>query len=129
MSLTPSDPTPRSAVRASDADRQRVMEMLREHCTEGRLTLDEFSDRLEHVYAARTWADLDALLSHLHLPVPVQHAAVAVPDTRRRKARRWVVGVMSQGVTKGRWRTAERTTAVAFMGHSLIDLRNAEFEG
>ena len=46
-------------VLASDADRERVVDALRQHCTDGRLTLDEFEERLGEVYAARTLRDLD----------------------------------------------------------------------
>src|SRR6476620_1229230 len=34
------------SVRISDDDRQQTVEVLRAHCTDGRLTLDEFSDRV-----------------------------------------------------------------------------------
>jgi Domain of unknown function (DUF1707) len=45
-------------LRASDEDRERVVELLREHCAAGRLTLDEFSARLDEVYASRTYREL-----------------------------------------------------------------------
>jgi len=44
--------------RASDADRERVAEVLRRHCGDGRLSLDELSERLGEVYAARTLGQL-----------------------------------------------------------------------
>lgn len=127
MAMVPPDSPEHAEIRASDADRENAVAILRHHCTEGRLTLDEFSDRLPEVYAARTWADLDHALRELPMPAPPAAAPVRVPG--RRRARRWVVGVMSGAITKGRWRTSERTTAIAFMGASLIDLRQAEFEG
>jgi hypothetical protein len=46
-------------MRASDADRQRVADALRRHVGEGRLTLDELSERLGEVYAARTIGQLE----------------------------------------------------------------------
>ena len=46
------------ALRAADSDREQVIEQLREHCTAGRLTMDEFEARLEEVWAARTYRDL-----------------------------------------------------------------------
>jgi hypothetical protein len=46
------------AVRASDAERDRVALMLRDHCGAGRLTLEEFDARLEQVYAAVTREEL-----------------------------------------------------------------------
>src|SRR5262249_35742461 len=42
----------------SDADRERVAAQLREHYEAGRLTLDEFQERLDEAHAARTGADL-----------------------------------------------------------------------
>jgi hypothetical protein len=45
-------------LRASDADRERAAEHLREHFSEGRLSSQEFSDRLDAVYAATTLGEL-----------------------------------------------------------------------
>ncbi|WP_329107255.1 DUF1707 domain-containing protein [Micromonospora sp. NBC_01699] len=45
-------------MRASDDDRQRVVDDLQRHTAEGRLTLDEFTERLGVVYSARTLGDL-----------------------------------------------------------------------
>jgi hypothetical protein len=55
----------RSALRASDADRERVAEVLRRHHLDGRLDTDELQDRLGACYAAKTEADLAALLADL----------------------------------------------------------------
>ena len=52
-------------VRASDDDRQRVIDLLQRHTAAGRLSLDEFSDRVGEVYSARTLADLAALTRDL----------------------------------------------------------------
>jgi uncharacterized membrane protein YccC len=51
--------------RASDADRDRIADALREHYAAGRLSLEEFGDRLDLAYAARTLGDLDALMADL----------------------------------------------------------------
>ena len=51
----------RPSLRASDADRERFVETLRQHHVEGRLTADELAERTERAYAARTLGDLDAL--------------------------------------------------------------------
>lgn len=45
-------------MRASDEDRHRVIAALQRHTAAGRLSLDEFSDRVSEVYAARTLGDL-----------------------------------------------------------------------
>ena len=47
-----------SQLRISDADRNRVAELLRDAAGEGRLDLDELDERLEATYAAKTYADL-----------------------------------------------------------------------
>ncbi|MGH3301210.1 MAG: DUF1707 SHOCT-like domain-containing protein [Streptosporangiaceae bacterium] len=52
-------------IRASDADRDRVAALLREHHAAGRLTPDEFSDRLDRAFAAKTIGDIDDLLRDL----------------------------------------------------------------
>jgi hypothetical protein len=70
------------SIRASDSDRERVADLLRRHCGEGRLTLDELGERLAEVYAART---LEALhdphgplreLPALAPPPPAQITAI-----------------------------------------------------
>ena len=76
-------------IRASDADRERVAAALREHLAAGRLTLDEFNDRLDKTYAARTAGELDEVMSDLpgvdlqQLPeAPVRRAGGRPPGTR-----------------------------------------------
>lgn len=41
-------------MRASDAERERIAELLREAVAEGRLDMDEFEQRLDTAYKART---------------------------------------------------------------------------
>lgn len=55
----------RSAVRASDAERELAAESLRLHATAGRLTPEEFEDRVERAYRARSRGELAALLTDL----------------------------------------------------------------
>jgi hypothetical protein len=57
----PSDPR----VRASDADRDRAAALLREHHAAGRLTMEEFRERLDRAFSAKTLGELDELLSDL----------------------------------------------------------------
>jgi uncharacterized protein DUF1707 len=58
-------PRPPATVRASDADRERVAEILRRETGDGRLTPEELSARLDGAFAARTLGDLQALISDL----------------------------------------------------------------
>jgi hypothetical protein len=57
----PGDPR----IRASDADRDRVTSLLREHHAAGRLTAEEFHDRMERALDAKTLGELDELLADL----------------------------------------------------------------
>ena len=52
-------------IRVSDADRDRAATLLREHHAAGRLTAEEFSDRLDRAFAARTVGEIDGLLTDL----------------------------------------------------------------
>jgi Domain of unknown function (DUF1707) len=52
-------------IRASDEDRDRVVSLLREHHAAGRLTAEEFSERLDKAYAAKTMGELDELMADL----------------------------------------------------------------
>lgn len=52
-------------LRASDEDRDRTAALLREHHAVGRLDAEEFSNRLDKTFAARTVGDIDALLRDL----------------------------------------------------------------
>ena len=62
-------------MRAADADRDRVVEVLGMAYSEGRLTKDEYDGRLENALSARTYADLDQLVTDL----PVPRAAAVTP--------------------------------------------------
>ena len=52
-------------IRASDDDRDRTASLLREHHAVGRLDAEEFNDRLDKTFAAKTVGELDDLLSDL----------------------------------------------------------------
>ena len=52
-------------MRASDDDRQRVIDALQRHTAAGRLTLDEFTDRVGDAHSARTLSDLAAITRDL----------------------------------------------------------------
>jgi uncharacterized membrane protein YoaK (UPF0700 family) len=67
-------------VRASDADRERVITELQQHTAAGRLSMDEFSERAAAVYRARALSELAALTADLpHEPSP--HGAKSFPQT------------------------------------------------
>jgi hypothetical protein len=69
-----------SSLRASDADRERVVGELREHMLAGRLSSEEFEERLGLVYRASTESELDAVKADL----PASPMAVAQAQAERR---------------------------------------------
>ena len=75
----------RSSLRVADVDRERVAGELREHMLAGRLNSEEFEERVDLAYKARTRADLEALGADLPIsPETVRRELKA----RRRRARR-----------------------------------------
>jgi hypothetical protein len=84
-----SGPPDQARLRVSDADRDRVAAELSEHFQAGRLTQDEFDDRVGKAINARTQGDLDELLADLpgsrtagSLPVAVPPAGEVARGTR-----------------------------------------------
>ena len=73
-------PSPDPGLRASDADRERLVDELEQHAIAGRLTTDEFEQRTQQAYEARTMGELDAL----HRDLPAAPAGQALSFRRRR---------------------------------------------
>ena len=65
----------RGNMRAADADRDRVVEVLKLAYSEGRLSKDEYDGRVESALSARTYADLDQVVTDL----PVRPSTVVTP--------------------------------------------------
>ena len=80
---------PNPDMRASDADRDRVAASLRDHCGEGRITMDELHERLEAVYEAKTLGQLQNVTADLpeedlyQLPVPATQPKSTEAPVRR----------------------------------------------
>jgi hypothetical protein len=75
-----------SELRASDAERERVVAFLREHALLGRLTHDELEDRIGLAYASVTVGDLEKLIADL--PRAARPAPPPARTPRRAPARR-----------------------------------------
>lgn len=118
--------------RIADTDRDRVVALLRHHCADGRITLDEFSDRVGGVFAATTSTELEVVTADLPAIARTTTGgdATAPATTRRgRAAAKWTVSVFSGSQRKGRWRVERETKAISVMGACLLDLRQAEVVG
>ena len=62
----------RATLRASDADREHVAERLRHAAGEGRILAEELEERLEAVFSARTYGELDAVVADLPGTTPAR---------------------------------------------------------
>jgi hypothetical protein len=122
----PGDPR----IRASDADRERTSELLREHHAQGRLTPEEFNERLDQVFAAKTIGELDALLADMPgidlYRLPAADIRPAPPGVRRGRAgsavdRRGEGPITPRGTaTWAAWAAISTALFLAWLGVGLI---------
>ena len=89
----------RNRLRASDADREQVIEVLKTAFVQGRLTMDEFALRVTQAYASRTYADLDALTADIPAPLtkpqPPEPALHPDPDRKKLAASGGLAGMLT----------------------------------
>jgi hypothetical protein len=129
---TPAVPEPRN-LRASDADRERVANVLREAAGDGRLTMDELDERLDAVYAAKTYAELEPITHDLP-DAGATYTSVPAPAAGGDPARfggtptsSGAVAILGGFSRKGDWVVPKEFTAFLLMGGGEIDLRDARF--
>ncbi|MFF2145358.1 DUF1707 domain-containing protein [Kitasatospora sp. NPDC058190] len=131
-------PVAEAELRVSDADRERVAELLRDAYAEGRLDADEHAERIGAAYAAKTFGDLVPLTRDLpaHRPLsfekPPPDAPAPAPAPRQlppaRQESPSVVAIFGGAARKGRWRVGSHLTAFTMFGGVEIDLSDAVFE-
>ena len=109
-------------VRASDAERERAVEHLRDAAGEGRLTLEEFVERMTAAYDARTTGELDELVGDL----PAQPGSQPVS---RRRPTRFLFSLFASTEREGRIRVRRRVMCLTTFGNIDLDLRQATLEG
>jgi len=128
--MTQQDP---ASMRASDQDRERVAEVLRDAAGEGRLDMGELDERLDAVYSARTYAELEPIINDLPQtgtarPAPPVPVTSADPGRYGGHARgRLCIAILGGFARKGPWTVPPEMTAVAFMGGGTLDMRDARF--
>ncbi|MCL2769615.1 MAG: DUF1707 domain-containing protein [Solirubrobacterales bacterium] len=113
-----SRPTP---ILASDAERERSVALLRDAVVQGRLTLEEFGERVGLAQAARTDEDLARLARDL--PGPPEVAGAPVEPSERHRA------LCSHLVRAGPWSLPARSSWRAVFGTIDLDLRQARLAG
>jgi hypothetical protein len=114
-------------IRASDSEREQVVQRLSEQASLGRLTLAELEERIGLAYDATTRAELTKLTADLP-DVASRSTVSSEPGARRRKPTRWVVSMMGGVEKKGRWRIGDQLMTLTIMGGNDIDLRHAEID-
>lgn len=137
----PFDPT---KLRASDADRAAVAQVLQTAMDEGRLTPTELQERLDTLYKTKTLSELEPLTWDLpghhdlvpRAPVAPGGPTPVGPDVASSGSVDRVggpatssaaIGILSGATRKGNWVVAEQFSAVAIMGGIEIDLTEARF--
>jgi hypothetical protein len=109
-----------SLVRASDADRDRVVEALAAASAEGRLTLEEYSERSDAALVARTHGDLASLTADLpasSLPAVPHGDAAAVPED--------ITAVLGNESRKGPWVVPPRMNVRSVLGDCHLEMHKA----
>lgn len=144
--LTPA-PDPRLPVDAlrmlaSDADRAKYADFLGDAFAEGRLTREEYDDRLAATMSARTYGDLLPVLADLPnagMSVPVPPPAAPMPAAGGATPQGWyaqggnpessstAVAIFGGSSRKGQWVVPATTNAFAMFGGVELDLTSATF--
>jgi len=115
-----------SRLRASDADRDRAASVLNEALSEGRLTAEEHSERLDSIYAAKTQADLVPLLEDLPAASATAPPALAGGGGAERAYHAGpIIAIFGGAARKGTWRVPSTSTVVTVFGGADLDLRDA----
>jgi Domain of unknown function (DUF1707)/Cell wall-active antibiotics response 4TMS YvqF len=120
MSDLPEQTPPASPMLASDAERDDVVLHLREAVGEGRLTLEEFSDRVDLVHASRTHGELEVITRDLPALVG---PSVPAPAAQQHRA------VCSHLVRQGPWALPASSSWRSVFGTIDLDLRQARLSG
>ncbi len=128
------------ALRASDADREKVAGVLRDAYAEGRLTPVELDERLAEAFGATTYADLVPVLRELPVPPgtlavpglpgagPVRVTAaggVPVHPGLASQAESHAVAVFGQFARRGTWNVPAQMSASAVFGEGTLDFTQA----
>ncbi|MFI0484514.1 DUF1707 domain-containing protein [Actinomadura sp. 9N215] len=116
-------------MRASDADRDEVADRLREALAEGRITPEEHAERIDVVYNAKTYAELEPVLSDL----PPERAPRPGLEPRREEQMLPpppaqspnLVAIFSGVERKGRWLVEATTNVTCVCGGADLDFRQA----
>jgi hypothetical protein len=105
---------------ASDAEREQSIALLRDAVGEGRLTLEEFSERVGRAHAARTDQELASLARDLPSNPAPSGTPAAVSEQHR--------AYCSHLIRSGPWSLPSRSSWRSICGTIDLDLRQARLE-
>jgi len=127
-----------SQMRASHADREQIADILRAAAGDGRLEIDELEERLEQVFSAKTYGELEPIVRDLpaaQAPLPPvgitpSTARAGLPSARigGTPSGTSAVAIFGGAERRGNWVVPNKFAAVAVFGGVDIDLREARFE-
>jgi hypothetical protein len=103
-------------VRASDTDRDQIIEVLATASAEGRLTLEEYAQRSEAALVARTHGDLAGLTADLPA-APPPATATAVPEE--------ITAVLGNESRKGPWVVPPHLAVRSVLGDCHLEMQQA----
>jgi hypothetical protein len=125
-------PERRPALRASDADRERVVDILRRAAGDGRIDVEELDERVSAAYTIRTLTELEDLTLDLVPSAgtrPAQAPGGGIAVRPGEGGTRRIVSIMSGHERRGRWRVARDLLVLSIMGGSELDFHHAELSG
>ncbi len=134
--MTDGDPSV-PARRASDAERERAAEMLRDAMASGRISVEELDERTQRVFAATTRTELERLVDDVIVPVEDSHPLAAgspaltanqdrLPVRAGDDGTGRILSIFSGASRKGRWRIAPECKVINVFSGVEIDLSKAE---
>ncbi len=136
LGMSDREPPP-PARRASDAERERAAELLRDAMASGRLGVEELDERIPQVFAATTRPELERLVDDVLVPATDAHPLAAgstalAPSSGRLPVHPGsdgtgrIVSIFSGTERKGRWTVAARCKVLNVFGGTELDLSDAE---
>lgn len=139
---------PPGEMRASDAEREQTAGALQQALSDGRLDIDEFQERLDGAYRARTRGELQSLVRDLPeaAGTPAGGSAAVLHRTSEGAAAtgrredwaariggqptsRWGLAALGGYRRRGSWTVPRVFTSITVLGGGELDLRAAQFEG
>jgi hypothetical protein len=123
MGDTTAGEEPAAGIRVSDAERDATVERLSAATGDGRLTLEEFSQRMELATTAKTRADLEPLTADL--PAAAAPAAPAVASGASGSPS-WHISPIGGFKVNGPWRMDRHVIVGALVGGAKMDLSEAQ---